>query len=116
MQLLGRIEECLDNSDLVMARKYIDENMDLLMEHKNHLGKNARELLEVLQQMPVKVSIPLTQQEMNIVHAWNTYASNFDLRGLKLSIKNNPDLLMREDFNEYLNADAKVLLAGMSAI
>lgn len=116
MQLVRKIEDCLDKSDLVMARKYIEENMSLLIEQKNHLSRNVRELVEVLHTMPEKVGTPLSPKEMAIVHAWNSYASNFDLRGLKLSVKNNSDLLIRDDINEYLNADAKVLLEGMSAI
>lgn len=116
MQLIKRLETCLDNSDLVLARTYIEENMDLLIENKNHLRRNVRELVEVLYHMPEKVGDPLTQQELNIVYSWNAYATNFDLRGLKLSVKNNPELLMRDDINEYLNMDAKVLLEGMSVI
>lgn len=31
MQLLRKIEECVEESDLVMARAYIEENMDLII-------------------------------------------------------------------------------------
>lgn len=116
MQLVKRLEACLDNSDLVLARTFIEENIDLLIEHKNHLRRNVRELVEVLYHMPEIVGEPLTQKELNIIHSWNAYATNFDLRGLKLSVKNNHELLLRDNINEYLNTDAKVLLEGMSVI
>lgn len=104
----------MDRSDLVLARKYIEENKSLLIENKNLLRRNVRELLDVLITMPEPVVQPLSQREMNIVHSWNAYALEFDLRGLKSSIKNNAELLKREDVSQYLNADAKVLLKSMS--
>lgn len=116
MQLIRKLDDCMENLDLVTARKYIEENMDLLIENKNHLKRNVRELLDVLIAMPKNGEQPLNAQELNIIHALNRYATDFDLRGLKLSVKNNADLLMREDVSQYLNADAKVLLEGLSAI
>lgn len=106
----------MENLDLVTARKYIEENLDLLIENKNHLKRNVRELLDVLIAMPQNGHQPLNARELNIIHTLNRYATDFDLRALKLSVKNNADLLMREDVRQYLNADAKVLLHGMSAI
>ena len=116
LQLIRKLDECMENLDLVTARKYIEENMDLLIENKSHLKRNVRELLEVLISMPQNGVQPLNAQELNIIHALNRYATDFDLRGLKLSVKNNAELLMREDVDQYLNADAKVLLEGMSVI
>ena len=46
----------------------------------------------------------------------NNYASKFDLRGLKLSVKNNSELLLRKDIRTYLNADAQIFLEGMGVI
>ena len=58
----------------------------------------------------------LNRKDMSVVFAINKFASNFDLRSLKMAIKNNADLLMREEVKHYLNKDAKTLLEGMSAI
>lgn len=66
--------------------------------------------------MPSKDGPLFSQIEMNIIPKWNIHASDFNLKGLKLSVKNNPELLMRKDIYEYLTADAKVLLEGMPAI
>ncbi len=115
-ELLIKINKSMEDLDLVTARKYIEENIALLNEHKHLLRGNARELLDFLINNTDKGFIHLNRKEMNVVYAINTYASNFDLRGLKLSIKNNADLLMREEVKHYLNEDAKTLLEGMSAI
>ena len=38
----------------------------------------------------------LNWNEMNVIYSINKYASNFDVRGLKLSIKNNSALLVKK--------------------
>lgn len=116
LKLLQKINQSMDNSDLVSARKYIEENMELLSEHKNLLKRNVRELLEVLSAISSTEVEPLNRQELNNIYSINSYASQFDLSALKRSIQNNAELLMREDIKHYLNADAKVLLEGMSAL
>ncbi len=115
-ELLNKINKSMDDLDLVTARRFIEENIVLLNENKHLLRGNARALLDFLTNNTDKGFIHLNRKEMNVIYAINTYASNFDLRGLKLSIKNNADLLMREEIKQYLNEDAKTLLEGMSAI
>lgn len=115
-ELLIKINKSIENVDLVTARKHIEANIDLLNEYKHLLRGNARALLDFLTSNTDKGFIDLNRQEMNVVYAINTYASNFDLRGIKLSVKNNASLLMREEVKHYLNEDAKTLLEGMSAI
>ncbi len=115
-ELLNKINKSMDDLDLVTARRYIEENIVLLNENKHLLQGNARALLDFLSNNTDKGFNQLNRKEMNVIYAINTYASNFDLRGLKLSIKNNANLLMREEVKHYLNEDAKTLLVGMSAI
>ena len=115
-ELLKQINKSVDDLDLVTARRYIEVNIDLLNENKHLLRRNARALLDFLTNKTDKGSIHLNRKEMNVIYAINSYASNFDLRGLKMSIKNNADLLIKEEVKHYLNADAKTLLVGMSAI
>lgn len=112
-ELLKMINKSMDDLDLVSARRYIEENLELLNENRHHLRGNSRELLDFLSK---KTDIPLSRQEMNVIYSINTYASRFDVRGLKLSVKNNSDLLMREDVKLYFSADARILLEGMNAI
>lgn len=99
--------------DLVSARKYIEENIELLGENKSHLRGNARELFEFLAN---KVDAPLKRQEIHVINTINKYASTFDIRGLKMTLKNHMDLIMREDVKSYLTTDAKIVLEGMNAI
>lgn len=106
----------MDDLDLVSARKYMEENLDLLNKNKLHLRSNARELLKFIVDNADAETEPLNRRDMITIYSINTFASKFDIRGLRFTIKNNMDLLMREDVKHYLNADAKALLKGMSAI
>lgn len=115
-ELVKRIEQCMDGLDLVSARRYIEDNMDILMENKNHLRGNVRELVDMLYTMPEQKASSLNSQEISIIKSLNAYAAEFDLRSVKLSVKNNAELFMREEVKEYLSSDAKLLLQGMSAL
>lgn len=115
-ELMKKINNSIDNLDLVSSRILIEENLDLVNENRHHLRSNARSLLDILQNQ-LKSSInTLNRREMNVIFSINAHASNFDLRGLKLSIKNNPELFMRKDILHFLNSDARTLLIGMKVI
>ncbi|MBB4825776.1 hypothetical protein HNO89_003012 [Sporosarcina luteola] len=114
-ELIQLINDATEKLDLVSARKYIEDNLELLKENKHLLRGNSRALLDLLAENDVQVK-PLNRIEMNIIQAINIYASKFDLRGLRISAKNNTDLLLRPDVKYYLNEDAKFLLEGMKAI
>ncbi|MFC5587514.1 hypothetical protein ACFPRA_01145 [Sporosarcina soli] len=116
VELVKKINQCLDNLDLVRARKYIEDNQELLNQNKHLLRGNARSLLDFIINRTDAGVIPLNRQEMNVIYSINAYASKFDLRGLKLSVKNNTNLLMREDVKQYLNEDARTLLEGLKVI
>lgn len=112
-ELITAINKSIESLDLVSARRYIEDNLELLNENKHHLRSNARALLDFLNDQK---EIPLNRKELNVIHSINTYASRFDIRGLKLSIKNNFDLLVRDDVKPYFSEDAKVILEGMNVI
>ncbi|MFJ8064925.1 hypothetical protein ACIQYS_09850 [Psychrobacillus sp. NPDC096426] len=116
VELVKKINQCIENLDLVSARRYIEGNLESLNQNKHLLRGNARSLLEFITKRTDAGIIPLNRREMNVIYSINSYASKFDLRGLKLSIKNNANLLMREDVKQYLNEDAKTLLEGFNAI
>jgi len=115
-ELMKKINQSMDKLDLVSARRLIEENFELISENRNLLQRNARSLFEILKNNNESAINTLTRKEMNIIYSINAHASNFDVRGLKLSIKNNPELLVRKDIEHYLNEDAKTLLAGMKVI
>lgn len=112
-ELVNVINKSVGELDLVVARKYIEENVELLNKSKHLLRRNARALLDFVN---TKSGNYMSRQEMNIIQSVNAYASKFDLRGLKISIKNNADIFMRQDIKEYLNSDAKIILEGMNVI
>lgn len=115
-ELLNQINECMDNLDLVSARKYIEQNIELLEANKHHLKSNARALFDIFKDRADMGEKSLNRLEMNIIYSINKYATNFDVRGLKTSVRNNADLLMKEDVKHYLNSDAKTLLMSMNVI
>jgi regulator of replication initiation timing len=115
-ELVKKINACVDDVDLVAARKYLEENKTLLMENRNLLKRNARELFDFLNNSSDSDSKPLTREELAATNAINLYASRFDLRGLKIAVKNHSELLLREEITPYLNEDARILLEGMGAI
>jgi uncharacterized protein (UPF0305 family) len=115
-QVIKEINNSVSALDLVTARKYIEENMDLLNSKRHYLNKNARELLKIVTDMHNSDYKPLKRNELAIINTINTYAIRFDLRGLKLLIKENSQLFLREDIIPYFNKDAKIVLEGMGAI
>ncbi|QOR66217.1 hypothetical protein IM538_21030 [Cytobacillus suaedae] len=118
-ELIDRINKCMDDLDLITARKYIEENEQLLSEYdyKRLLKKNARELLDFLiAQKNNPEHQPLTREEKSMILAVNTYATKFDIRGVKLTISKREHLLLKKQVVDYLNADAKALLEGMNLI
>jgi hypothetical protein len=114
--LTAKINKNVEEMELATARVYIEENISILNEHKNMLNKNARELLDFILQMQAHDGQPLTRKDLAIINAINTYANKFDVRGIKMIVKDHPNLLIRKDTPAYLNADAKIILEGMKAI
>jgi hypothetical protein len=115
-ELINEINKSVDHLDLVATRKYMEENLDLVKQHKVLLNSNARELLDFVAKRIDSGIEPMKRYELAVIHSINIYASRFDLRGLKMVIKDHPQLLLREDAAQYLNADAKIILEGMEAI
>lgn len=115
-ELINEINQRVDDLDLVAARRYMEVNIDLLKGQKHHLRKNARDLFEFLLNGLDTEANPLNPKELNAIFTINTYATRFDVRGLRRAVENNADLLMRHDLKYHLNTDAKILLEGMRAI
>lgn len=111
--IISKINHCVENLELSTARVYLEENLNVLQEHKKLLSKNARELLDILLELQEEENKPLSRKDLAILNTINTYARNFDMRGLKVVIKENPELLLRKEVPAYFNSDAKILLEGM---
>jgi hypothetical protein len=112
-ELICRINNSVDELDFVTARKYMEQNLDLLKDKKSLLKSNARELLTFLEKQKFE---PLKRNELAVIHSINSYSTKFDIRGLKFAIRENSQLILRKDISMYLNSDAKALLESMKII
>ena len=115
-ELLKLINSSMEKLDLISARKYIEQNLDLVGEYRHLLRSNARALYDFLRTEKDSGREPLDRREMTIIYSINRYASSFDIRGLKLLVNNYPELLMKQEVQKYLNDDALVLLESMHII
>lgn len=115
-ELINKINKYMDQVDLITVRTLIENNLKVISENRHLLSSNARSLLEIIKENRNSENNALNRKEMNVIYSINLYASNFDINGLKLSIKNNPTLIMRSDIKDYLNADARALLVSMKVI
>ena len=115
-ELINKINQSVDELDLVTTRKYLEENMEALRDNKRFLKSNARELLDFLTSRLESGYEPLKREALATVTAINSYATKFDVRSIKMIIKGKGPLLIRKDFVDYLNSDAKIILEGMGAI
>lgn len=116
LDLIARINNCVEELDFAQARMYMEENIEILNENRSRLKSNARELLEFLTKRLEAGQQPLTRKDMAVINAVNSYASKFDLRSLKVIIKDHTLLFIRNDIQAYLNTDARIILEGMGAI
>ncbi|UPO90413.1 hypothetical protein [Niallia sp. Man26] len=115
-QLIQTINEKVEELDLVTARKLMEENIEYLKKNERKLKKNGRELLKFITDSIQTGYEHPTRQELAIYYSINTYASKFDVRGLKMIVKGNEQTLLKKSARNYLNSDAKVLLEGLGAI
>jgi hypothetical protein len=116
IELTTTINKYVEDLDFGTARVYLEENSTILSENKNRLNSNARALLEFIIDRQQEGVQPLSRKDMSIINATNSYASKFDLRGLKVMVRDNSQVFLRSDITAYLNADAKIILEGMGSI
>lgn len=116
MEVIEKINKSADEADFVTSRKLIEANMPNLHQHLSKLKRNARELFEFLVTNMDNDFETLTRQELGEINVINTYATRFDIRGLKVYIKNKGKLLIKKEALRYLNSDAKILLESMGSI
>ena len=115
-ELIKQLNKSIDILDLVSARKYIEENIDILTKNRRLLHGNSRAMFDLIKEKIDTGEKPLICHEMAVIYSLNTYATKFDLTGLKLVVNNNPELFLNEEIKQYLNADAKTLLQGMNVL
>ena len=110
------INNSVDQLNFTSARKYIEENIELVNQNRVHLKSNAREILAFLNDLFESGEKPITKREVAALNTINIYATRFDVRGLKLNLKGKEQLLLKKEALNYLNNDAKILLESMGAI
>ncbi|WP_102029248.1 hypothetical protein [Salirhabdus sp. Marseille-P4669] len=115
-ELINKINSSAEELDFVSSRTFIEQNIDILERHKNLLNSNARQILNFVQERIKFGEVNLTREEMATVKAINSYASSFNLSGIKYTLKDNPKLFFKKDIFSFLNKDAVSILEGMGAI
>jgi hypothetical protein len=115
-EIIDSINKSVEELDFVTARMYIERNIDSLVPHKNLLKSNAKDILNFLTERLQSGQSPLSRKDMITINTINSYAHKFNVKGIKLILKDNSKLVLREDIMTYLNSDAKVILEGMGAI
>ncbi|MBS4174284.1 hypothetical protein [Bacillus sp. FJAT-49736] len=114
IELISEINDSMERYDLVTARIYIEENIELLSENKHRLKGNSSKVLDFLTDESNQQ--PLNRDDFAIISKVNLYASEFDVSGIRIVLKNNIALFLKEDVLEYLNSDAKIILESMGTI
>lgn len=117
-QLILSINGAVDALEYATARRFIEENFDIVYEYRHLLNSNAREILEFVKEKMQSGEEPLTKKELNAITVINTYAKRMDIRGLKLflSEKGKEKIFEKKDAFEILSSDAKILLASLGFI
>ncbi|MEK4245365.1 MULTISPECIES: hypothetical protein [unclassified Psychrobacillus] len=115
-ELINVINHSIEKLDYASARKYIEENLNLVNINKHLLIDNARSVLVYINDTLESGAQPLTRQEVSLIYTINKHATKFDVRALRMIIRDNPSLLIRQDIKHYFNEDAKTLLEGMNVI
>lgn len=110
------INKTVEDMDLAKARSYIEEHLEELEQNKHLLKGNARELVNFFVERKNQGEKPLSRQELSDINAINLYAKRFDLRGLKLAVKNKKELFMKKEVINHLTKDSKTLLASIGVI
>ncbi|WP_432353122.1 hypothetical protein [Sporosarcina sp. A2] len=107
------INQCVNELDYITARRYMEDNMEIIQENRHHLRRNAKELFEFVVNSDER---RLTPSEIKVIQAINDYANHFNVRSFKLVVKENAVLMSREDTLTHLNSDARALLESMHIV
>lgn len=114
--IVTSINDAVDALNYAAARKFIEDNFEMVYQHRHLLNNNAREIFKFVQKNMNSEEEPLTKEEIKTIMVINTYATKFDIRGLKLNVKGKEQLFLKKQVVNYLNADAKILLEGLGVI
>ena len=114
--LIKKINESAEELDFSSTRVYIENNIEMLKERKFLLNSNAREILKFVLERMESGYQPISRAELAAINTINMYAETFNLSGIKLTVKSNPQLFLRDDVTDYLNQNAWVILEGLKVI
>lgn len=114
--IILNINKSVNQLEFITARKYIEENIELLNQNRIQLNSNAREILKFLSEQLESGEKPLTRTEISKINIINVYATRFDIRSMKRNISGNEALLLKKETLNYLNSDAKIFLESMGVI
>ncbi|WP_342560658.1 hypothetical protein NSQ95_07770 [Psychrobacillus sp. FSL W7-1457] len=115
-EMIHTINDCMEKLDYITVRKYIIDNIHHLNLYKHLLDDATLNVLQYLNTTIDSEPQPVSRQEVAIIYSINMYSKMFDVRSLRMKIKENPSLLMRQDIRHYFNEESKTLLEGMRVI
>ena len=115
-ELIEKINTSAEELNFGTTRRYVENNYDLLKENKHLLNSNARDILTFVLERAETGIAPISRPEMAIINSINMYAKKFNVKGIKLAVKNNPKLFLRSDIRDYFNNDARIVLEGMGVV
>lgn len=114
-----KINHNCDNLEFVLARKLIEQNLTKLSEatYFRLLNSNARTLIKiVVDEKNNTKEDALTRLNYLTISNINEFSRNFDISMLKRTLKDNMALIQREDVQQILSKDAKIVLESLGAI
>ncbi|MFD1737013.1 hypothetical protein ACFSCX_10605 [Bacillus salitolerans] len=115
-EVITTINQLVERVDLVKARQNIELNINIVNANKRFLSQDARELLDFINNQRGTNSDTITRTEMVTISAINSFASKFDVKSIRNTIKNKEQLLMKKGIWTLLNKDAKVILKSIGSI
>ncbi|MBS4174324.1 hypothetical protein [Bacillus sp. FJAT-49736] len=113
-EIMTEIAKSLDDHDLISVRKNIEDNIEILSQNKHRLKGKLKSAFDFLTNQSNKE--PLNRSDVAVINTINHYATNFDVRGIRIVLKDHFILFFKDETVEFLSSDAKIILESMGAI
>jgi len=113
-EIITEITKSLDKHDLVSVRKNIEDNLEILSQNKHRLKGQLKTVFDFFTNQ--LNDQPLNRNDLAVINTINHYATSFDLRGIKIVLKEHLILFLKDESKVFLSSDAKIILESMGTI
>jgi len=113
-EIISEISKSFEIHDLVSVRELVEDNLELLNKNKHRLNGKIKNVFDFFTNQ--SDFLPLNRSDVAVINTINHYASNFDVRGIRIVLKDHITLLFRDDSIQFLSSDAKIILESMNVI